>query len=109
MPRVQASVLVPPMFIAQLPHTPSRQDRRNVSVGSTLLLIQISPSSTIGPQSSRSTKNVSRRGFCPSSGFQRYTRNSRRFCAPRGGVQVFPVWILEFFGSVNSTMFDAPV
>ena len=52
---VQASVLVPSMFIAQEPQMPSRQERRKVSVGSTLFLIQMSASSTIGPQSSRST------------------------------------------------------
>ena len=55
MSQVQASVLTPSMFIAQEPHTPSRQERRKVSVGSTLDLIQMSASSTIGPQSSRST------------------------------------------------------
>ena len=55
MPRVQASVLAPSMFIAQEPHTPSRQERRKVSVGSILFLIQISASRTIGPQSWRST------------------------------------------------------
>jgi hypothetical protein len=32
-PLVQASVLVPSMFIAQEPQMPSRQDRRKVSVG----------------------------------------------------------------------------
>jgi hypothetical protein len=51
---VQASVLVPSMFIAQEPQMPSRQERRKVSVGSILFLILISASSTIGPQSSRS-------------------------------------------------------
>ena len=56
MPLVQASVLVPSMFMAQEPQTPSRQERRNVSVGSILFLIQISASRTIGAQSSRSTK-----------------------------------------------------
>ena len=55
MPRVQASVLVPSMFIAQEPHTPSRQERRKVSVGSILFLIQISASRIIGPQSAVST------------------------------------------------------
>ena len=49
-------MLVPPIFIEQEPHTPSRQERRKVSVGSTLFLIQISPSRTIGPQSSMSTQ-----------------------------------------------------
>jgi hypothetical protein len=52
---VQASVLVPSMFIAQEPQMPSRQDRRSVSVGSILFLIHNRPSSTIGPQSSVST------------------------------------------------------
>ncbi len=56
MPLVQASVLVPSMFMAQEPQTPSRQERRNVKVGSILFLIQISASRTIGAQSSRSTK-----------------------------------------------------
>ena len=55
MPLVQASVLTPSMFIAHEPQMPSRQERRNVSVGSTFDLIQISASRTIGPQSSRST------------------------------------------------------
>ena len=52
---VQASVLVPSIFMAQEPQMPSRQERRKVSVASTLVLIQISASSTIGPQSSVST------------------------------------------------------
>jgi hypothetical protein len=51
----QASELVPSMFMAQEPHTPSRQERRKVSVGSIFDFIQIKASSTIGPQSSRST------------------------------------------------------
>jgi hypothetical protein len=55
MPRVQASVLMPSMFIAHDPQTPSRQERRNVKVGSIFDFIQINASSTIGPQSSRST------------------------------------------------------
>src|SRR2546426_912329 len=50
----QASVFWPSIFIEQEPHTPSRQDLRKVSVGSMWFLIQISPSSTIGPQSLRS-------------------------------------------------------
>jgi hypothetical protein len=65
---VQASALPPPMFIEQLPQMPSRQERRKVSELSTSVLILISASRTIGPQSSRSTSNVSSRGFCPSSG-----------------------------------------
>jgi hypothetical protein len=52
---VQASVFEPSMFMAQEPHTPSRQERRKVSVGSMLFLIQISASRTIGPQSPQST------------------------------------------------------
>jgi hypothetical protein len=68
---VQASVLVPSMFIAQEPQMPSRQDRRSVSVASILFLIHNNPSSTIGPQSSVSMWNVSMRGFSPSSGDQR--------------------------------------
>jgi len=55
MPLVQASVFAPSMFIEQEPHTPSRQERRNVSVGSILFLIQISASRIIGPQSVVST------------------------------------------------------
>jgi hypothetical protein len=68
---VQASVLVPSMFIAQEPQMPSRQERRKVSVGSISFLILISASSTIGPQLPRSTSKVSVRGLAPSSGFQR--------------------------------------
>ena len=48
---VQASVFWPSIFMAQEPQTPSRQERRNVSVGSMWFLIQIRPSSTIGPHS----------------------------------------------------------
>lgn len=47
---IHASVFVPPIFIAQDPQIPSRQERRNVNVGSTSFLILISASSTIGPQ-----------------------------------------------------------
>ena len=46
----QANVLVPSMFIAQEPQTPSRQDRRNDSVGSIWSLILTKASRTIGPQ-----------------------------------------------------------
>ena len=52
---VQASVLVPSMFMAQEPQTPSRQERRKVRVESTSFLILIRASRTIGPQSARST------------------------------------------------------
>uniref|UniRef100_A0A804Q4B0 CDP-diacylglycerol--serine O-phosphatidyltransferase n=1 Tax=Zea mays TaxID=4577 RepID=A0A804Q4B0_MAIZE len=43
------------MFMAQLPQMPSRQLRRKVSDGSYSFLILSSASSTIGPQSDRST------------------------------------------------------
>jgi hypothetical protein len=55
MKRVQASQLVPSIVIEQEPQTPSRHERRKASVESTLFLIQIKASRTIGPQSSRST------------------------------------------------------
>ncbi len=55
MPLVQAKVLVPSIFIAQLPQMPSRQERRKVRVGSISFLILISASRTIGPHVSRST------------------------------------------------------
>ena len=71
MPVVQASLLVPSIFIAQEPQMPSRQERRRVSVGSTVFLIHNNPSRIIGPQSSRSTKKVSIDGFLSSSGLQR--------------------------------------
>ena len=51
---VQASVLVPSMFMAQEPQTPSRQERRKVSVESTSFLILMRASRTIGPHSARS-------------------------------------------------------
>jgi hypothetical protein len=53
---MQASVLIPSMFIAQDPQIPSRQERRKVSVGSISFLILISASRTIGPQVSMSTE-----------------------------------------------------
>ena len=68
---MQARRLPPSMTIAQEPQIPSRQDRRNDSVGSISFLILISASRTIGPQRSRSTKYVSSRGFSPVSGSQR--------------------------------------
>ena len=70
-PLVQASQLVPSIFIAQEPQIPSRHERRKVSVGTISFLILINASNTIGPQASRSIRNVSSRGFRPSSGFQR--------------------------------------
>ena len=53
---VQASVFEPEIFIEQEPQTPSRQERRKVSVGSISFFILISASRTIGPQSSVSTE-----------------------------------------------------
>lgn len=47
---IHASVLVPPIFIAQDPQIPSRQERRKVKDGSISFLILIKASSTIGPQ-----------------------------------------------------------
>lgn len=47
---MQANVFEPPIFIAQEPQMPSRQDRRKVKVGSISFLILISASKTIGPQ-----------------------------------------------------------
>jgi len=41
MNRVQASQFAPSMFIAQEPQTPSRQERRKVSVESILFLIKM--------------------------------------------------------------------
>src|SRR5688572_30013558 len=101
---VQASVLVPSMFIAHEPQMPSRHERRNVSVASTSFLILISASRTIGPHASRSISYVSVRGFCPSSGFHRYTLNDFTRFAPDGALKVLPGWIFEFFGRVNSAM-----
>src|SRR5947209_16211375 len=68
MNRVQANQFVPSMFIEHEPQTPSRQDRRKVSVESISFLIVISASRTMGPQVLRSTSYVSIRGFCPESG-----------------------------------------
>ena len=45
----------PRMFIEQDPQMPSRQDLRNVSVESTVFLIQINASKIIGPQTSSGT------------------------------------------------------
>ncbi len=67
-PWVQASVLRPPMFIAQEPQTPSRHERRNARVGSMVFLMWISASSTIGPHSSTFTSYSSQRGFSVPSG-----------------------------------------
>lgn len=47
---MQASVLTPPMFMAQEPQIPSRQERLNVNVESSWFLILIKASKTIGPQ-----------------------------------------------------------
>src|SRR5215207_9845529 len=43
-------------------------------------------------------------GFLPSSGFQRYTLNSRVSVAPAGFGQALPPVIFEFFGSANSAI-----
>jgi hypothetical protein len=54
------------MFMEHEPQMPSRQERRKVSVGSITFFIQISASSTIGAQSSRSTLLLlMRRGIDP--------------------------------------------
>src|ERR1700738_3928942 len=95
---MQARVLTPSMFIAQEPHTPSRQERRKVNVVSVSFLILIKASRTIGPQSLRSSAKVSMTGFFPSSGFQRYTLNSRTRVAPAGPRTVLPTPIFEFAG-----------
>jgi hypothetical protein len=52
---VQASVLVPSMFIAHEPQMPSRQERRSVRVESISFLILSNASRTIGPHAARST------------------------------------------------------
>ena len=44
-----AKVLIPSMFMAQLPQMPSRQLLRKVNVGSTSFLILINASNTMGP------------------------------------------------------------
>ncbi len=49
MNRVQANQFVPSMFIEHEPQTPSRQERRKVSVESISFLILIKASRTIGP------------------------------------------------------------
>jgi hypothetical protein len=60
------------MFIAQLPHIPSLQLLRNVSVGSTSFLMRISASSIIGPVLFRSKVYDCILGFVAgSSGFHR--------------------------------------
>src|SRR5438128_6773002 len=101
---MQARVLTPSMFIAQEPHTPSRQDRRKVNVVSISFLILIKASKIIGPQSLRSIAKVSMTGFFPSSGFHRYTLNSRTRVAPAGPGTVLPTPIFEFAGRVNSAI-----
>ena len=65
-----ASVLAPSMVMAHDPQMPSRQDRRNVSVGSISFLILMRASRTIGPQSLRSTSYDCMCGLSPGlSGF----------------------------------------
>ena len=73
---IQAKVLTPPMFIAQEPQIPSRQDRLKVRVGSISFLILIKASKTMGPQVFKSTSYSCILGLSPGlSGFQRYTAN----------------------------------
>ena len=101
----QANVFTPSIFIAQLPQMPSRQLRRNVSVGSTSFLILISASNIIGPVLFRSSVYVCIRGFAVgSSGFQRYTWKvlMRRAlsCAgvPDDGSFIVVVWLSGLTG-----------
>jgi hypothetical protein len=70
---MQASVLIPPMFIAHDPQIPSLHDLLNVSVGSISFLILTSASSTMGPHAFRSTSYSCILGFSPplALGFQR--------------------------------------
>ena len=51
---MHARVLTPPMFMAQDPQIPSRQDRRKVRVGSCSFLILTKASNTIGPTAFKS-------------------------------------------------------
>src|SRR5690242_11908366 len=102
---MQARVLTPSMFIAQEPHTPSRQERRKVKVVSISFFILISASSTIGPQSARSIEYVSTVGLWPLSAFHRWTWNRGGRCAFDGGGYVVPVPILEFLGRLNSAIY----
>lgn len=64
---IQANVLTPPMFMAQEPQMPSRQERLKVNVESSWFLILINTSRTIGPQlkTSRgeSSNRVQRKGY----------------------------------------------
>lgn len=46
---MQAKVFTPPIFMAQEPQIPSRQDLLNVRVGSISFFILIRASKTIGP------------------------------------------------------------
>ena len=72
----QASVLTPSMFIAQLPHMPSLQLRRNVKVGSTSFLMRIKASNIIGPVLFKSNVYDCIFGFSLGvSGDQRYMWN----------------------------------
>ena len=73
---MQARVLTPPIFIAQDPQIPSRQDLLKVSVGSISFLILIRASKTIGPQVFKSTSYSCILGLSPGlSGFHLYTAN----------------------------------
>jgi hypothetical protein len=68
---VQARRFTPSMFMAHEPQIPSRQERRKVSVESTVPLIRIRASRTIGPQPFISSSYVSTRGFSPELGSKR--------------------------------------
>jgi hypothetical protein len=66
----QARVLVPSMFMAQLPQIPSLQLRRKVKVGSTSFFMRIKASKNIGPVWLRSSSYSCMYGFFSgSSGF----------------------------------------
>src|SRR5690348_1498316 len=103
-PLVQASVFSPSMFIAHEPHTPSRQERRSVSVGSISFLIFSNTSRTIA-EPVTSTSKVSTRGLPPTSGSQRYTLKLRTFLAPGLAAKRLPFCTFDICGNVNSAIF----
>jgi hypothetical protein len=69
--RVQASVLVPSMFIAHEPQMPSRHERRERQRRVDLVLDLDQRVQDHRPHAARSTSYVSVRGFAPVSGSQR--------------------------------------